>query len=71
MNAGTTWKYTGVDTPTLGVTSLTFVRDPGVVTTNTDQTITGAKTFASAKLLLRNAGATFSATCAGGSPHVR
>ncbi len=62
LNADTTWKYTGQDSPTLGVTGLTFVRNPGTVTDNTAQTITGAKTFASAMLLLRNAADTFSAT---------
>lgn len=47
VNADTTWKYTAADSPTVGTTSLTFARDPGVVTTNSTQTISAVKTFSS------------------------
>lgn len=59
INADSTWKYTGADTPTLGVTALTFARDPGVVTTNTAQSITALKSFAALMLAVWNAGVTF------------
>lgn len=51
VNANTTWKYTGIDSPTVGTTSLTFARDPGVVTTNTAQTISAIKTFSAAPVI--------------------
>lgn len=53
VNADTTWKYTGADSPTVGTTALTFERDTGVVTTNTAQTISALKTFG-ADILLSN-----------------
>lgn len=51
VNANTTWKSTFVDGPTVGSTSLTFVRDPLTVTTNTTQSITGVKTMTTPTLV--------------------
>jgi len=45
INTGTTWKQTSADAPVVGTDAITFARDPGVVTTNTAQTISGLKTF--------------------------
>lgn len=54
-NADTTWKYDGADGPTVGTTSLTFSRDPGVLTTNTAQTVTAVKTYSSAPAFTKEA----------------
>lgn len=61
VNADTTWKYTGPASPVLGTDALTFARDPGTVTTNTAQTVSGAKTFTGGVI----DGAPASATLAG------
>jgi hypothetical protein len=59
LNGDTTWKFTTTSAPTVGTTSLSFSRDPGVLTTNSAQTVTGAKTFADGTLKANNSGGTF------------
>lgn len=71
LNADTLWRYTGADSPTVGSTSLVFARDPLVVTTNTAQSITAAKTFNAGTLKANNAGNTFPHTVASSATAAR
>lgn len=71
INAGTQWEQTSADAPTMGTTAITFARSVGNVTTNTNQTISGIKSFAAGCLKVFNAGGTFASLFASSATAAR